>query len=322
MRIKKGFLAITLTVAMMATMFAVAIPVSAKTASYGVEYIRVSDKYIGVTAGKTYTIYARSTDGHGIKFFDVIPEGNCVKIVSQGRCKGKSNEYYCTVKASKGTSGDLIKAMNTKYVTSNAEFTPDKGILFSFGFKGAIAESTDSVPSSKAVTLGVGETMYMDWRVAYGEKIRYGSNNTKVVTVDSNGRCVMKSTGTARVTEITSKGSKSVLFTVKKAPSKITITDNSGKTLTHKGIMLNRNSKFIVSSAVNSGAASRTRSYTVYVPSKENGKIVWHRGNSNCVSISQSGGKAYLTAKNVKGSFRISVNTYNGKSDWCQFTVR
>lgn len=322
MQIKKSCLAIMLAAVTLTTSFVGMISVSAKTTSYGVEYVKSSDKYVTVTAGKTYTVYARSTDGHGVKFFDVMPEGNCVKIVSQGRCKGKSNEYYCTVKASKGTSGDLIKAMNTKYVTSKAEFMPDNGILFSFGFKGAIADSTDSVPSSKSVTLGVGETMTMDWRVAYGEKIKYGSNNTKVATVDRNGRCAMKSAGTARITESTSKGSKVVLFTVKKAPSKIIITDNNGKTLTHKGITVNRNSKFIVSSSVNNGAASRTRSYTVYVPSKENGKTVWHRGSSNCVSVSQSGGKAYLTVKNVKGSFRISVNTYNGKSDWCQFNVR
>lgn len=321
MKIKKCFLAIALTAAMMTTMCVVATPVSAKT-SYGVEYVRTSDKYVAVTAGKTYTIYARSTDGHGVKFLDVIPEGNCVKIVKQGRRKGTRNEYYCTVKASKGSSGDLIKAMSTKYVTSRSEFTPDNGILFSFGFKGAIAESIDSVPSTRAVTLGVGEKMYMDWRVAYGEKIKYRSNNTRVVTVGSDGRCVMKSTGTARVTEITSKGAKSVLFTVKKAPSRITITNNNGRTLTHKNIVLNRNSKFIVSSAVNGGAASRSRSYTVYVPHKENGRTVWHRGGSNCVNIRQSGGKAYLTIKNVRGSFRVSVNTYNGKSDWCQFTVR
>lgn len=322
MKIKKCFLAIVLTVAMMTTMCVIATPVSAKTASYGVEYVRTSDKYVAVTAGKTYTIYARSTDGHGVKFFDVIPEGNCVKIVKQGRCKGTHNEYYCTVKASKGSSGDLIKAMSTKYVTSRSEFTPDNGILFSFGFKGAIAESIDSVPSTRAVTLGVGEKMYMDWRVAYGEKIKYCSNNTRVVTVGSDGRCVMKSTGTARVTEVTSKGSKSVLFTVKKAPSKITITNNNGRTLTHKHIGVNHNFNVIVSSAVNNGAASRGRSYTVYVPSKENGRTVWHRGSSKCVSVRQSGGKAYLTIKNVRGSFRIAVNTYNGKSDWCQFTVR
>lgn len=321
MKIKKCFLAIALTVAMIATMCVVATPVSAKT-SYGVEYVRTSDAYIAVTPGRTYTIYARSIDGHDVKFFDVIPEGNCVKIVKQGRRKGTRNEYYCMVKASKGSSGDLIKAMSTKYVTSRSEFTPNGGILFNFGFNGAIAESTDSVPSSRAVTLGVGEKMYMDWHVAYGERIKYRSNNTRVVTVNSDGRCAMKATGTARVTEITSKGSKSVLFTVKKAPSRITITNGNGKTLTHKSIVLNRNSKFIVSSAVNGGAASRSRSYSIYVPSRKNGRTVWHRGGSNCVSVRQSGGKAYLTIKNVKGSFRISVNTYNGKSDWCQFNVR
>lgn len=321
MKIKKCFLAIALTVAMIATMCVVATPVSAKT-SYGVEYVRTSDAYIAVTPGRTYTIYARSTDGHGVKFFDVIPEGNCVKIVKQGRRKGTRNEYYCMVKASKGSSGDLIKAMSTKYVTSRSEFTPNGGILFNFGFKGAVAESIDSVPSSRAVTLGVGEKMYMDWRVAYGERIKYSSNNARVVAVNSDGRCIMKATGTARVTEMTSKGSKSVLFTVKKAPSRITITNNNGTTLTHKSIVLNRNSKFIVSSAVNGGAASRSRSYSIYVPSRKNGRTVWHRGGSKCVSVRQSGGKAYLTIKNVKGSFRISVNTYNGKSDWCQFNVR
>ena len=162
----------------------------------------------------------------------------------------------------------------------------------------------------------------MDWRVAYGERIKYSSNNARVVAVNSDGRCIMKATGTARVTEMTSKGSKSVLFTVKKAPSRITITNNNGTTLTHKSIVLNRNSKFIVSSAVNGGAASRSRSYSIYVPSRKNGRTVWHRGGSKCVSVRQSGGKAYLTIKNVKGSFRISVNTYNGKSDWCQFNVR
>lgn len=92
MKIKKCFLAIALTVAMMTTMCVVATPVSAKT-SYGVEHVRASDAYIAVTPGKTYTIYARSTDGHGVKFFDVIPEGNCVKIIKQGRRKGTRNGH-------------------------------------------------------------------------------------------------------------------------------------------------------------------------------------------------------------------------------------
>ncbi|MDR3344823.1 MAG: Ig-like domain-containing protein, partial [Oscillospiraceae bacterium] len=99
---------------------------------------------------------------------------------------------------------------------------------------------------SKAVTLGVGEKFSTSVTITPTTALStrtYTSSNTKIATVDKNGKITAKAVGTAKITVKTYNSKTStVTVTVKKAPSKITLNNTKatvakGKTLTFKAAL-------------------------------------------------------------------------------------
>ncbi len=158
--------------------------------------------------------------------------------------------------------------------------------------------------NKSAVTLGKGETYSLSASVspsnATDKNVKWRTSNSKILTVDQKGNVRTLGTGVAWVTARSASGKeKSCKFTVRNAPSKVTLT---------KGVVtIGVGEKFSLGSAVNNGAASSKRTY------RTSNKTILRMTRTDWQGdfVAQKPGVAYVT-----------VRTYNGKESTCKVTVK
>ena len=150
--------------------------------------------------------------------------------------------------------------------------------------------------SASSVTLGVGEVSQMRIRVDSGsaDEVVWSSSKDNVASVDQSGRINALETGSAVITAASPDSSVSCRVTVKKAPTKVTI---SPATLT-----------------LTVGA---TAEYTVSYPSGCGGSCDFESTNTSVATIDEDG---VVTAKKV-GTTNIIVTSYNGCQAAASLTV-
>lgn len=154
-------------------------------------------------------------------------------------------------------------------------------------------------PGSK--TVDVGDSFSLSASVypsnATDRSVTWRSSDTSVATVDSYGNVNARGSGSARIYATANDGSG--------ASDYCALTVRSVKPT----------SISLPSSLEIAVGESKTLSPTVY-PSNASTTLTWERSNSN-VTVSTSG---KVTGYHV-GSSRVTVNTDNGLSDWCDVTV-
>ena len=151
-----------------------------------------------------------------------------------------------------------------------------------------------------SLAIGKGETFVLKATPnsgAVSNKKTWSSSNTKVVSVDANGKITARATGSATITVKTfNSKTKTCKVTVKAAPKSVSLNKTS--------LTLGKGEAFTLTAASNSGAASVKKS--------------WKSSNSKVVSVDASGKlKAVGT-----GTATITVTTYNGKTKTCKVTVK
>lgn len=181
-------------------------------------------------------------------------------------------------------------------------------------FNGKTASCTVTVlpaPASvklnrNALGLGVGENYGLLKTISpsnAGQNVSWTSSNIGAATVDSNGKVVGKSVGTATVTVKTPNGkTASCTVTVKAAPTSIKTNPTSLK--------LGVGETYTISESTNSGSYANAAN------------LRWSSSNTGVATIAKTAGtnKAVITAKG-KGTTDITIKTYNGKTYTCKLTV-
>lgn len=165
----------------------------------------------------------------------------------------------------------------------------------------ASGSQTESVKLNKeSITLGINESYTLTPTLSPSGTTTYKwkSNNTKVATINSNGKITAKAEGTANITVETANGSMaSCNVTVKKAPTSVSLNKST--------LTIGIGEQFDFNSSLPQGTASYN---TVYSSS-----------NPNIVNVKAGGG---LATGNATGTATITVKTYNGKTATCQVTVK
>lgn len=170
-------------------------------------------------------------------------------------------------------------------------------------FKVKVYLPVNKVTVNNSLTLGAGETAYLDYKTAPLNADRSGLkivSSDKSVAEYKNGKVCTYSPGKAYF-GIWYSGKKLayVNVTVKKAPQKVTISPwvvNAAKGETVQ-----------IYSTINAGSFAVTREYTSSDPKVA--KIVRNGWNVSVKAISE-------------GTADITVKTYNGKKATCKFTVK
>lgn len=275
---------------------------SATTYKYGVA---LSSTEVKVEPGKSYTIYATSNNKSGITFYDYAPEGNCVKISSQGKVKGTNNKYYCTVKSFSGTSGDYIGAINNYYKNGNdsVKYDSKKSSFCVFRFKHNYTIKTTNCNGS--ISLGVGEKYILNTSVnPSGYSPNYYTNNSSIVSCSSSN-ISGKKIGSATVTVSVDYQKSTAKVNVKKAPTAIYIKKLGDKSnLTGKSITLKCGKSLSVYECTSSGSYANAKN------------ITYSSSNKSVATVNKKSVKSgEAIIKGIKtGSAKITVKTYNGKT--------
>lgn len=162
-----------------------------------------------------------------------------------------------------------------------------------------------SVPKSiklnkNDITLGTGEKYTLVTTVENGDisQVTFSTDNSKVATVDNNGKITAVGTGTATITAKTYNGLKSECkVTVKKLADSIKLDKTS--------ITLGVGEQYDFSSSVPNGTAAYFRSY--------------YSDNTAIATVQKSGG--LMTAKTA-GTTTIRCKLSSGKEATCKVTVK
>lgn len=127
--------------------------------------------------------------------------------------------------------------------------------------------------------------------------LTWKSSNKEIVTVSKKGKLTAKKTGTATITgTLVSGHSASFQVTIKKAPSKITVSPK------RKTLRLNRS--FQIKTSIPSGSASN--------------QITYSSSNPSVAKVNTSG---KVTGRK-KGTAKITIKTFNNKKATIAVTVR
>lgn len=132
-----------------------------------------------------------------------------------------------------------------------------------------------------------------------GDSFKWSSSNTKVVTVDGNGKITGRSAGTARITASGAGLTASMDVTVKAA-----------KKVTARSISLNKKTASLL----------KGKKLTLKATTKPAGKVdlTWTSSNKKVATVDKNG---KVTARK-KGTAVITVKTPNGKKATCKVTVK
>ena len=153
--------------------------------------------------------------------------------------------------------------------------------------------------NKKSYTLGVGQKFTLKATVSptrANQKCKWTSSNSKIASVDKNGKVVAKKIGTINITATTTNGKKAICkITVKKAPTGIKL--NKTKLTIKKG------RKYILKATLPKGSLNTLK---------------WTTSNGRIATVNSKG----LVTGKKKGKATITVKTYNGKSAKCKVTVK
>ncbi|MDR0883636.1 MAG: Ig-like domain-containing protein [Oscillospiraceae bacterium] len=193
-------------------------------------------------------------------------------------------------------SGGKVTAVAAGTATITAQTSNDKTASFKVTIKPA---PTKIAYKTTTATIGAGQTYATGVTLtpSNAQTTRtYTSSNTKVATVDANGKITGKAAGTATITVKTYNG-KTATFkvTVKPAPTKIAL---------NKSVTLGVGEKYQTSVAITPSNAQTTRTYS--------------SSNTKVATVDNTG---KITAKAV-GTAKITVKTYNGKTSTITVTVK
>lgn len=164
--------------------------------------------------------------------------------------------------------------------------------------KNGMAAGNISLSHSK-LTLGIGETASLTASVQniQDKTVTYTSSNSAVATVNSSGKITAKKAGSARITATLVSGkSVSATVSVRKAPSKITVTPANQKTI-------KKSKSFRIKVSLPKNSYSSHITYTSSKPS--------------IVKVTASGKVTGVK----KGKSVITVKTHNGKTAKITVTV-
>ncbi|MBR2066697.1 MAG: Ig-like domain-containing protein [Solobacterium sp.] len=182
--------------------------------------------------------------------------------------------------------------------TKNANAT-----LYAIWEKSKVAVSSVAL-NKTSLTMKNGETATLTATVkpnnASNKSITWSSSDTKVATVDANGKVSAKGKGSATITATTNDGKK-------KATCKVTVTQPV------TGVSLNK-----TSASLNIGA-TLALSATVKPTNANNKNVTWASSNTKVATVDANG---KVSAK-AKGSATITVTTKDGsKKATCKITVK
>ncbi|MBQ8134918.1 MAG: Ig domain-containing protein [Clostridia bacterium] len=237
--------------------------------------VKLNKSSLTLGKGENFTLKATVTPSNAAKGFKWSTSNSKVAAVKNGKVTAKNT----------GTA--VIKVKTASGKTASCKITVKKA-------------PTKITLSKTSMTLGVKESYTLTKSLSSGaasNKVTYSSSNKSVATVNASGLVTAKKTGTATITAKTYNGKKTTCkVTVKKAPTKITLTKSSLK--------LGAGETYTLSRSVPSGTASY--------------RVTYSSSNKNVVQVG-SGGK--LTAKRA-GTAIITAKTYNGKAAKCTVSVK
>ena len=207
-------------------------------------------------------------------------DNNSKKLSINNTIQLKKGTYYFLVERYFDYSGSYNFSINQK--VNNTEI-----------------KATSIKLNKKSYTLGVGQKFTLKATVSptkANQKCKWTSSNSKIASVDKNGKVVAKKIGTINITATTTNGKKAICkITVKKAPT---------------GIKLNRTKLTI----------KKGRKYTLKatLPKGSLNTLKWTTSNGRIATVNSKG----LVTGKKKGKATITVKTYNGKSAKCKVTVQ
>ncbi len=228
---------------------------------------------------------------------------------------GESKKINCAIYPSNFTISDRVtwSSSNSSVVSvSNGVVTAKKSGYATITAKasnGVYKKCTITVTSDipevstnfSSKTVGIGEEIYIKAtsnKLSSGDTVTLASSNSKIATVDSNGKIKGISAGKVTITATSKMGGKATAtVTVKPAPTSIRLNKTN--------LTLGVGEKFDLDSYLSAGSASSRCPYS--------------SSNSAVASVAESGG--LVTAKKV-GTATITVRTYNGKTATCKVTVK
>lgn len=174
--------------------------------------------------------------------------------------------------------------------------------------KVTVLPAPDGVTVEKQLKLGAGEKYTLNPVATLngaGETaatFTFKSYNTKVLSVDANGKITAKKAGKTKVSVTTYNGKTAYCeVVVAKAPSSIKLSRTKGVLAYDETLKLG--TSYALTYKLSSGSAS---------------KVVYTSSNSNVVRVDENG---LLTAVGV-GTAKIKATTFNKKSSTCTVTVK
>ena len=148
------------------------------------------------------------------------------------------------------------------------------------------------------LTLGIKESHSLTAVMDIPLTLLWTSSNTKVVTVDANGKLTANAAGTAVIAATTASGKTAkCTVTVLPAPSSVKLSQAS--------VTLGKGESFALTATLNPSASASK-------------KKTWSSSNTAVAAVDANG---KITAK-AAGTATITFQTYNGKSATCKVTVK
>ena len=153
-----------------------------------------------------------------------------------------------------------------------------------------------------SITLGAGETYTLKRTTDISDyPFVFTSSNSKVATVDSNGKITAKSSGTATIKCSAENGiSASCNVTVKNAPTSVSLS------VTSKELKVGQD--FIISESTNNGSYSY--------------RFTWSSSNTEVATVTKTTGSQAKIQPKKQGTANITIKTYNGKTATCKVTIK
>ena len=291
----------------------------------------VSNGVVSAIGLGTATITAKSDDGGKTATCTVTVEAKVVSVASISLDKtslelteGETSSLTATISPSDATNKNVswssnnsavASVDNTGKVTAKSAGSATITVKTEDGNKTATCKVTVSAKTysvtgvslaKTSLTITEGETAILSATItpsnATNKKITWSSSNTSVATVDSNGKVIAKSKGSATITVKTEDGG----FTAK---CSVTV---KAKTVSVTGVSLNKTSLNLVE------GESETLTATITPSNATNKTVIWESTYTSVAKVNDSG---KVTAVSP-GSATIIVTTADGeKTAYCRVTV-